>query len=252
MNPELSIVMPVYNEGSVIEEVLDELRRDVCVHVKSSEIVMVNDASTDDTGAILDRLAAADDRLKVHHAPHNGGHGPTLRRAFDESTGEWIFQIDSDGQQVAAEFTQLWERRADADLVMGVRTIRRNGPHRRIVSTAARYMNRMLGGGDIKDVNVPFKLVNRRVWADVEPDIPVAPVAPSLLVAVGAAVRGWRVDQVEITHLARRHGPSTVDVRALIRLSAGALVELARFRVRLRRRRRADAARHSSAAPEHS
>jgi dolichol-phosphate mannosyltransferase len=251
MNPELSIVMPVYNEASVIEDVLDELRRDVCVHVRSSEIVMVNDASTDGTAAILDRLAAADDRLKVHHAPRNGGHGPTLRRAFDESTGEWIFQIDSDGQQVAAEFTRLWERRDRADLVMGVRTIRRNGPHRRIVSAAARWLNRTLGGGDIKDVNVPFKLVSRRVWTDVAGDIPRDPVAPSLLVAVGAAVRGWRVEQVEITHLARRHGPSTVDVKALIRLSAGALAELARFRLRLRRRRHAEASAGSSAAAEH-
>jgi glycosyltransferase involved in cell wall biosynthesis len=138
--PELSVVMPVYNEASVIEGVVAELKRDICDHFGGAEIVMVNDGSTDDTAAILDRLAAEDSRIKVHHAAQNRGHGPTLRQAFDESTGEWILQIDSDVQQVPAEFWQLWERRDDGDLVMGMRRIRRNGRHRVIVSAAARYM----------------------------------------------------------------------------------------------------------------
>jgi hypothetical protein len=61
-------------------------------------------------------------------------------------------------------------------------------------------------------------------------------VAPSLLIAVGASVRGWRVAEVEISHRPRRTGRSTVDVRALVRLSAGALRELVAFRRRLARR----------------
>jgi dolichol-phosphate mannosyltransferase len=236
VNPELSIVMPVYNEANVIADVVDELKRDICARFERSEIVMVNDASTDGTPAILDSLAAADSRVKVVHAERNGGHGPALRRALDESSGEWIFQIDSDGQQVAVEFWDLWERRGDADIVVGMRRIRRNGRHRVVVSAAARYLNRVLGGGNIRDVNVPFKLVHRRVWQDIAAEIPSAPVAPSLLVAVGASLRGWRVAQVGITHMPRRSGPSTVNLKALFRLTGGALVELARFRWRLARR----------------
>ena len=237
MNPDLSIVMPVYNEAHVIEDVVAELTDQVCRHLPHSEIVMVNDASTDATPHILDRLATADSRVRVFHAAHNGGHGPALRRALDESRGTWIFQIDSDGQQLPAEFWELWRRRDHAELVMGVRQIRRNGRHRVVVSAAARALNRALGGGNIRDVNVPFKLIHRDVWDDVRASIPQRPVAPSLLVAVGAAVRGWRIDQVRVTHLPRRHGTSTVDLRALIRLSAGAAAELVAFRARLARRR---------------
>jgi dolichol-phosphate mannosyltransferase len=236
VNPELSVVMPVYNEANVIEDVVAELKRDVCDHLARSEIVLVNDASTDETPRILDRLAHEDPRVKVFHAESNGGHGPALRRALDESRGDWIFQIDSDGQQIPQEFWSLWRGRGHADLVMGMRRIHRNGRHRVIVSAMARWFNRLLGGGNIRDVNVPFKLVKRPVWEDLRNEIPQRPVAPSLLLAVGAAVRGWRVDQVGITHLPRRHGPSTVDLRVLARLTAGALTELLAFRIRLARR----------------
>jgi dolichol-phosphate mannosyltransferase len=247
VNPELSVVMPVYNESGVIEDVVAELLRDVCDRFERAEIVLVDDASTDDTPRILDRLAAEDGRVKVHHAAANGGHGPALRGALDASRGDWIFQIDSDGQQVPAEFWRLWDLRADHDLVIGIRQIRRNGRHRVVVSAAARYLNRAIGGGDIRDVNVPFKLFRRALWEDLQVDVPARPVAPSLLVAVGAGVRGWRIGQVPITHLARRHGESSVDLRNLARLSSRAFAELIRFRRGLRRRAGTAAARREGA-----
>jgi hypothetical protein len=156
--------------------------------------------------------------------------------AFEESDGEWLFQIDSDGQQLAAEFWDLWALRDRADLALGVRVARNEGLHRTVVSAAARWAGRLVGGGRLRDVNVPFKLFRRSVWEDLRPCVPAVPVAPSLLIAIGASVRGWRVEEVEITHLPRRAGSSTVDVPALVRLTAGALRELVRFRARLRRR----------------
>jgi dolichol-phosphate mannosyltransferase len=232
----LSIVMPVYNEAAVIADVVGELGREVCSRLDGAEIVIVDDGSTDGTPAILDRLADENAHVRVPHAERNQGHGPSLRRAFEESAGAWIFQIDSDGQQLASEFWQLWERRDSADLVVGVRVARDEGLHRPVVSAAARWAGRLVGGSRLRDVNVPFKLIRRSVWDDLRPDVPAVPVAPSLLLAVGASVRGWRVSEVEITHLPRRAGRSTVDVPALLRLTAGALRELVGFRARLRRR----------------
>jgi dolichol-phosphate mannosyltransferase len=228
--------MPVYNEEGVIADVVHELARDVLDPLDGAEIVLVDDGSTDQTPALLDGLAAEDERVKVIHAERNRGHGPSLRRAFEESRGEWLFQMDSDGQQLAAEVWDLWALREDADLVMGVRTARSEGRHRDAVSAAARWANRLVGGSRLRDVNVPFKLIRREVWEDLAVDVPPVPVAPSLLIAVGASVRGWRVTEVEITHLPRRAGTSTVDPRALARLTWGALRELVVFRVRIGRR----------------
>jgi glycosyltransferase involved in cell wall biosynthesis len=243
--------MPVYNEAGVIADVVAELTRDVVARLDGAEIVMVDDGSTDDTPAILDGLAAEHDHVRVIHAVRNAGHGPSLRAAFEAAEGEWFFQMDSDGQQLAAELWDLWALREQADLVVGVRRGRSEGRHRDLVSAAARAANRVVGGGRLRDVNVPFKLIRREVWEDLSGDVPSVPVAPSLLIAVGASVRGWRVAEVEISHLPRRAGSSTVDLRLLARLTAGALRELIAFRVRLARKAplapRSSASRSASA-----
>jgi dolichol-phosphate mannosyltransferase len=232
----LSIVMPVYNEAAVIADVVGELGRDVVARLDGTEVVVVDDGSSDETPAVLDGLAEAHAWLAVIHAERNQGHGPSLRQAFESSAGEWILQMDSDGQQVPGELWDLWALREEADLVVGVRRGRSEGRHRAAVSAFARMAARVAGGGRLRDVNVPFKLIRREVWDDLRGDIPARPVAPSLLIAVGASLRGWRVREVEISHLPRRAGRSTVDVPALMRLTAGALRELIRFRRRVGRR----------------
>ena len=236
MGAPLSIVMPVYNEAGAIAHVVGELGREVVARLDGAEVVVVDDGSTDATPAILDGLGAAHEWLTVIHAERNQGHGPSLRQAFESSDGEWLFQMDSDGQQVASELWDLWALRGEADLVVGVRRGRSEGRHRDTVSAFARLATRLAGARRYRDVNVPFKLIRRELWEDLRGDIPARPVAPSLLIAVGASVRGWRVREVEISHLPRRAGSSTVDVPALIRLTAGALRELIRFRRRVRRR----------------
>ncbi len=236
MGTPLSIVMPVYNEAAVIADVVDELTRDVCARLEGAEIVMVDDGSSDGTPAILDGLAAENAHVRVLHAERNQGHGPSLRMALEASEGEWVLQLDSDGQQRASDFWKLWELRDSADLAVGVRVGRNEGPHRTAVTAAARLAARIAGGGRLRDVNVPFKLIRREVWDDLQGDIPAMPVAPSLLIAIGASVRGWRVAEVDISHQPRRAGDSTVDVPLLLRLTAGALRELIAFRLRLRGR----------------
>lgn len=236
MATPVSIVMPVYNESGAIADVVEEMTRDVVARLPGAEMVLVDDGSTDGSGAILDGLADRHDHVRVLHAPANQGHGPSLRMAFEASSGEWLFQMDSDGQQRAVEFWDLWAVREQADLVVGVRRGRSEGRHRDFVSFAARLAGWFAGGGRLRDVNVPFKLISRSVWDDLRADVPGRPVAPSLLIAVGARVRGWRVAEVEISHLPRRAGRSTVDVPALVRLTFGALRELVGFRARLARR----------------
>jgi glycosyltransferase involved in cell wall biosynthesis len=243
--------MPVYNESGVIADVVDELNREVVARMPGAEIVLVDDGSTDGSAAILDGLAEAHPHVLVLHAERNQGHGPSLRMAFERSTGDWLFQMDSDGQQRAVEIWDLWALRERADLVVGVRRGRSEGRHRAFVSLAARLAGRIAGGGALRDVNVPFKLIRRSVWEDLRGHVPARPVAPSLLIAVGARVRGWRVAEVEISHLPRRVGESTVDLRLLAKLTFGALRELVLFRRRLARHapRAAAAEPAASAAP---
>ena len=229
LNTTLSVVMPVYNEERVIGEVLGELRRFVLDTVPGSNAFIVDDGSTDDTSSVLLTAAAADPRLHITRQA-NGGHGRALRRAYDQSDGEWIFHVDSDGQFDLSEFASFWAVREDADLLLGIRAQRCDARHRIALSAACRFVVRTLGGKGIKDANVPFRLINRPLLEHVLVSIPPSSFAPSLLISLAAVRTGARVRQLDVRHFARPFGVSTLRMGRLARAATIALTQLVRFR----------------------
>ena len=235
MSAPLSIVMPVYNEAPVIKKVVAGLITAIADRIDGAEIVIVDDCSTDGTYEILRRLADADPRLCVERNERNSGHGPTMRRAIELSTGERIFHIDSDGQFVPEDFWRLWSRRDHADLVLGVRAVRHDPRHRLLLTRLVRLAVRMISGKPMGDPNVPFKLFRRALWDDARAFIAPDALAPSIMLAIVAAVRGWTMAEVEVTHLARPHGVSTLRLLRLARFSARGLSQIVALRARLGR-----------------
>ena len=234
--PILSIVVPAFNEGAIIARTIDDLRAEIADRLDGVEIVVVDDASTDATGAVLDGLAAADPRLVVVHAEVNRGHGPSVRRGLDRARGEWILQLDADGEIAPADFWSLWAERGRASVIVGYRVDRRAPGHRIALNRLARWTVRGLASGrPLRDVNAPFKLVRREVWEDLRPAFPAAPAVPSILLLLGAAVRGRAIVEVPVRHLPRLGGESTLRPVRLAKLSLSAAAELLRFRVRLAR-----------------
>jgi len=211
----LSVVMPVYNEAAGVADVVAEVRRHVLDEVPSSELVLVDDRSTDETREVLASIALDDPRLRLLVNDVNLGHGPTVRRALDASVGEWIFHLDSDGQVDAAEFATLWGLRADHDLVLGVRADRHDPVHRLVLTRATRALVSVLARRRVQDANVPFKLIHRSLYEHLARTIPPTAFAPSILLVLGAYRSGARVAEVEITHFPRQHGRSTLRLGRL-------------------------------------
>jgi glycosyltransferase involved in cell wall biosynthesis len=122
----LSVLMPVYNERHTIELILDQVRS---VDV-AKEVICVDDASTDGTSEILDRLHAAGriDRLIKH--PHNQGKGAAIRTALAASTGNVVIVQDADLEYDPADWLALLDPIINgvADAVYGSRFL--GGPHR--------------------------------------------------------------------------------------------------------------------------
>ena len=113
------------------------------------------------------------------------------------------------------------------------------GPARLLLLFRSRKLVRLvasgLAGRRLADPNAPFKLMRRAVWDDLEPIVAADALAPSIMLAVGAAARGWRVVEVPVTHLARRSGPGTLRIGRLVWFSLRGLGQLLRFRLALRR-----------------
>lgn len=114
--------IPVYNEERHLETVLQEIRR------YSPQLVVVNDGSTDGTGAILAELARAwPDSLHVLTHAHNRGYGAALISAFAyvlEQHVDVLVTLDCDGQHEPARIPVLLEAIHDADIVSGSRYLR--------------------------------------------------------------------------------------------------------------------------------
>jgi len=208
----LTVVMPVYNAEAVIGEVLAAVCADVLDLVPGSEVVVVDDCSTDATPRLLVAATATDPRIRVLTNTVNSGHGVSVRRGFEASMGEWILQIDSDGQVDLRQFAVFWEQRDSSDLVMGKRVHRHDPRHRLLLTRFTRLVVSLLARRRLVDANVPFKLVRARLFRHLSGWMPADAFAPSILLALGAARSGARITQLEIRHLPRPHGQSTLRV----------------------------------------
>lgn len=228
----LSVVMPVYNEEAVIRDVLADIARDVLDVVPGSELLVINDCSTDGTSVALAAAATHDQRIRVFTNPANSGHGVSVRRGFDAAQGEWIFQIDSDGQVDLTQFIELWHGRENSDLMVGVRAIRHDPRHRLVLTAVTRVIVSLLARRWLRDANVPFKLVRSSLVHHLAPFTPSDAFAPSILLVVGAARSGARITETDILHLPRLHGQSTLRVWRLVRACLRSGWQTLRFGVR--------------------
>src|SRR5207302_730362 len=104
---DLSVVAPVYNEAEGIEQVVRYWAKVLKESGLSSEIVLANDGSTDQTQQVLDRLRVEIPILKVLSYTPNRGYGYALRTAIQGSSGEMVITLDSDGQFDLADYAKL-------------------------------------------------------------------------------------------------------------------------------------------------
>ena len=225
----LSVVMPVYNEVAGVERAIDHAVRHILDEVPGSELVVVDDCSTDGSGEIIQRLAAADRRIRLLRNEENRGHGPSIRWGMDEAQGAWIFQLDSDGQVEVSEFGLIWRNRHGSDLVLGVRARRRDPLHRLVLTRLTRAMVSVLARRRVADANVPFKLIRRELYEHLRPLVPSDVFAPSILIVLGALRSGAAVREMEVIHLPREHGTSTLNLRRLWSVVARCAWETLRF-----------------------
>lgn len=92
MNPEISIIVPVYNVEKYLKRCIDSILNQ---SFTDFELILVDDGSTDNSGKIIDEYAIKDERIKVIHK-ENGGQGSARNRGLDIAKGNYIGFIDSD------------------------------------------------------------------------------------------------------------------------------------------------------------
>ena len=205
----ISIVLPARNEAANIVAAVEKSVAVASKLARQYEVIVVDDGSTDGTGAAVETLARTQYprvRLITHRV--NQGYGAALRTGFRHANHEFVFFTDSDNQFDISELEYFIPLMADHDMVTGFRVYRFDPVLRSILSW---FYNRLVGvmfGLHVRDVDCAFKLMRRELVKQVTIEVDNFFVNTELL----AKARRWnfRIAEKGVRHYPRVAGETSV------------------------------------------
>jgi len=172
-SPEISVIVPCYNEGAILDESVALAVREIGRVAPSFEIILCNDGSTDDTGAVMDRLAERYSNVRSVGYSQNRGAGYAFRRGLTNATGKVVMHMDADLAMHPRDVCNtLLPLLADHEIAIAsrYRGVKAQYPlRRRIPSHIYRAIYRFLLGLPIYDAMSGFFAFRREVLDRIEP-----------------------------------------------------------------------------------
>jgi dolichol-phosphate mannosyltransferase len=221
--PQLSLVVPVYNEaGNILPLVASSV--DVLRALgRSFEIIMVNDGSTDQTGAEIAEAHARWPECVELRMPQNSGQALALLAGLQAARGEFLLMMDGDGQNDPRDFPALLAlvESGKMDLACGWRVDRHDSTLRRIMSRIANIVRGAVLKDGVHDSGCQLRVMRREVREAFFPMELMQSFIPALAVAAG-----YRVGEAPVRHHARTHGDSKYGLGRLWWRPAVAMVKL--------------------------
>lgn len=213
--PELSLVMPCYNEednvGYTIPRLLQAFEREG--HVV--ELVAVNNGSHDRTGAMLAELARTHPQIVPVTVEHNQGYGFGILTGLAHARGRWIETVAADGQVDAEDVLRLYEAvRTTHQRVLGKvrRRFRMDGPIRKVISVGYNLFVHLLWPGiGSWDVNGQPRICSRELLQEMQLTSKNWFIDPEMLIK--SHYMGVRIFEVNV--FARMRGNGLSHVRAM-------------------------------------
>lgn len=201
-SPDLSVVIPFYNEEEAAPALLAELRP-ALQSLGTVEVILINDGSHDHTGQVLDQFAADWPAVRVFHFASNHGQGAALYFGIYRARGKMIGLLDGDGQNDPADFHQLVDALAEADFVTGYRANRKDSTLRRWMSRIANNVRSRFLRDGVRDTGCGIKIFRREVR---EAFVPLRTLYSFLPAMTRAA--GFHIAERPVNHRPRLRGTS--------------------------------------------
>lgn len=202
------------------------------------EILVIDDGSTDNTAPFTLKLSKEDSRIKLISHEKNRGFGCSIRTGIEQSSKEWIFYTDCDGQFDLNELEQVWEQRSGVDIISAFRHKRKDPAMRLAYSFLWNTLTLMLFFRGFKDVDASFKLFRASIFEKIKPLSTSGVVDFEILTL--ARNMGYKIIQMPVSHYNRRAGSVSFEsVRvgfiALVKFSAiyEMFQQLLAFRIRI-------------------
>jgi glycosyltransferase involved in cell wall biosynthesis len=231
---KLSIFFPMWNEEQYIHRAI-RAAKEICDQLVASgdivdyELIVVDDASTDDTGRLADELASIDDHVRAVHHPVNRKLGGSIKSGLAAATGDLILYTDADLPFEMIELVKAIRvmRNYEADIVSAYRLDRTGeGPRRAIYSFGYNVLIRSMFGTRMRDINFAFKLMRRRVLDRITLTSEGSFIDAELMIRANKL--GFHVVQIGVDYFPRTRGVSTLSSPAVIRRIVSEMTSLRR------------------------
>jgi dolichol-phosphate mannosyltransferase len=207
VNPEISVVVPLRNEGSNVKPLVERIVDAFGQAASSLEIILVDDGSTDETWQRITEQTRAHPQVRGLQQPHNCGQSAALWRGFRESRAAVLATLDGDLQNDPADLPQMVAGLADADMICGVRTRRADNWVRRRSSGVARVFRKAMLGAHFVDSGCNLRVFKREMLQHLPGFDGIHRFMPYFVQNVGG-----RVKEVPVRHHPRIAGVSKYGV----------------------------------------
>lgn len=208
---QLSVIVPVFNEAGNLPPLLEEIRAALETY-GDFEVICVDDASSDETPAVLAAALADHSRLRVLRHGRRSGQSAALRSGILAARGDWIATLDGDGQNDPADIPALLRQVREQGLaghwlLAGWRTRRQDNALKRLSSRLANGLRRRVLKDATPDTGCGLKLFPRDTFLQLPWFDHMHRFLPALVLRAGG-----RVIPVPVSHRPRREGSSKYGV----------------------------------------
>jgi len=213
--PDLSVVIPVYNEALNVAELYRELSDTLGAWGRPYELVFVDDGSADETFEVLTGLQADDARVRVIRLRRNFGQTAAFAAGFAHARGRYIATSDGDLQNDPRDLPAMVERlEQGADLVCGWRKDRKDPfLNRRLPSMLANQLISWATGVRLHDYGCSLKVFRAEVVRSMRLYGEMHRFLPAI-----ASEFGVRIDEQVVNHRARKAGRSKYGIGRTVRV----------------------------------
>jgi len=207
--PDISLVIPVFNETENLEELHRELIGALEKTGRPFEVILIDDGSTDSSWTVLRSLQQKDGRVKLIRLRRNFGQTAALAAGFDHARGEIIISLDGDLQNDPNDILALIQKIEEGyDIVSGWRRRRKDKfLTRRVPSIIANSLISWLTRVRLHDYGCTLKAFRSEVIKNVKLYGELHRFIPAI-----ASQLGVRISEVEVNHRPRKHGKSKYSI----------------------------------------
>jgi dolichol-phosphate mannosyltransferase len=218
--PHLSVVIPVYKAEHCLDELYLRLKAALESISPDFEIVLVEDCGGDNSWQVIERLAAADPRVRGIQFSRNFGQHYGITAGLDHCHGDWVVVMDCDLQDRPEEIPRLYAKAQEGyDIVLARRTARQDPPVKRITSLLFYKIFSYLADIEYDGASGNFRIMSRKVVASFRR-------MGEQLRFFGGLVQwlGFPTTSIEVEHAERLDGNSTYTYAKLWKLATETII----------------------------